>query len=100
MNKAYSEYSDQEIIRKILAGETREYRALVEKYKQFYSNLEGVSPAELLDSPKFLLGTEDEIVEMLQARRERFGISYYTIRGEGEHYLEMCKPILARLAGK
>lgn len=35
MNKAYSEYSDREIIEKVLAGETREYRALVEKYKQF-----------------------------------------------------------------
>ena len=50
-----------------------------------------------LASPHMLFGTESEIVETLQMRRERFGISYITIFGED--HLEAFAPIVARLAG-
>ena len=55
-----------------------------------------LSPAEILESPYVLIGTVDQQVEDLQARRTRWGISYYTIF---EPYLEAFAPVVARLAG-
>ena len=52
-------------------------------------------PAETLaESPLILVGTEDEIVEKLLARRERWGISYISVFGS---YMEAFAPIAARL---
>ena len=56
-----------------------------------------ISVDEMLASPHFLVGTEAEVVEALQARREQFGISYYTLYGE--ETIEPFAPIVARLAG-
>lgn len=56
----------------------------------------GMSPAEVLDSPHALLGSIDQIVETLQARRERYGISYIAFAGDG---FERLAPVVARLAG-
>lgn len=56
-----------------------------------------LSPAEILQSPYVLIGTVDQLVEDLQARRERWGISYYVIF---EPYLDTFAPIVARLAGR
>jgi hypothetical protein len=42
-----------------------------------------------------LIGTVDQMVEDLQARRERWGISYYVI---SEPYLDAFAPVVARLA--
>ena len=61
-------------------------------------DLEKISIPELLESPHFLFGSEEEIIEDLQRRRERYGISYFTIFGE-EH-IETFAPVVARLAGK
>jgi hypothetical protein len=44
-----------------------------------------------------LIGTVDQLVDELQARRERWAISYYVIF---EPYLDAFAPIVARLAGK
>ena len=52
-------------------------------------------PKEVLESPFVLIGTVEEIIETLQVRRERFGISYATIQ-EG---MEEFAPVVARLAG-
>ena len=38
-----------------------------------------MSVDEVLHSPRFLIGTVDEIVEQLQMRREQYGISYISI---------------------
>ena len=43
-----------------------------------------------------LIGTVDQMVEDLRARRERWGISYYTIF---EPYLDALAPVVNRLAG-
>ena len=43
-----------------------------------------------------LIGTVDQMVEDLQARRERWGFSYYVI---SEPYLDAFAPVVARLAG-
>jgi alkanesulfonate monooxygenase SsuD/methylene tetrahydromethanopterin reductase-like flavin-dependent oxidoreductase (luciferase family) len=77
------------------------HQALTEKFAQWGSDLRDIikiiSVEEMLASPHFLVGTEDEIVEILQARRERFGISYYTLFGEDS--IDLFAPIVARLAG-
>jgi probable F420-dependent oxidoreductase len=56
-----------------------------------------LSPEEILRSVYVLVGTVDQLVEDLQARRERWGISSYTIF---EPYIDAFAPIVARLAGK
>jgi probable F420-dependent oxidoreductase len=53
-------------------------------------------PEEILHSPYVLVGTVDQLVEDLQARRERWGISYYVIF---EPYMDDFAPVVARLAG-
>ena len=54
----------------------------------------------LAESPS-LFGTVDQIVEDLQARRQRFGFSYIAV---GEYFqadvMERFAPVIARLAGK
>lgn len=72
--------------------------AAVELASEWDLDLEKISIAELLESPHFLFGSEEEIVEELQRRRERFGISYFTIFGE--EYIEAFAPVVASLAGK
>src|SRR5882724_1575037 len=56
-----------------------------------------LSPAEILESPYALIGTVDQQVEDLQARRERWGISYWVIF---EPYMETVAPVVAKLAGR
>ena len=51
----------------------------------------------ILASPQFLIGTVEQIVEDLQSRRERYGISYITVFGE---YIDIFSPIVALLSGK
>jgi probable F420-dependent oxidoreductase len=55
-----------------------------------------LSAAEILESPYVLLGTVDQIVEALQRRRERWGISYYVVF---ERDMDTFAPVVARLAG-
>jgi alkanesulfonate monooxygenase SsuD/methylene tetrahydromethanopterin reductase-like flavin-dependent oxidoreductase (luciferase family) len=52
---------------------------------------------EILQSPYVLIGTVDQMVEDLLARRERWDISYYIV---SELWLEDLAPVVARLAGK
>jgi probable F420-dependent oxidoreductase len=56
----------------------------------------GVEPKDILAMPHFLIGTVDEVVEDVQARRERYGISYIIVPGEAA---ESFAPVVARLAG-
>jgi len=56
-----------------------------------------LTPDEILQSPYVLIGTVDHIVEDLQARRERWGFSYYVIF---EPDLDAFAPVVARLAGR
>jgi probable F420-dependent oxidoreductase len=52
---------------------------------------------EILESPFVLIGTVDQMVEDLQARRDRWGISYYVVQ---EPYLDAFAPVVGRIAGK
>ena len=55
-----------------------------------------LSAEEIRHSPYVLVGTVDQLVEDLEARRARWGISYYTTH---EPYLDALAPVVARLAG-
>jgi probable F420-dependent oxidoreductase len=56
----------------------------------------GSEPHEMLDMPHFLIGTAEQLVEALQQRRERYGISYVIVPGE---VAEQFAPVVAQLAG-
>jgi probable F420-dependent oxidoreductase len=56
-----------------------------------------LSVEEILEAPYVLIGTVDEMVEALHARRERWGLSYFVTF---EPYLEILAPVVAALAGK
>jgi probable F420-dependent oxidoreductase len=56
-----------------------------------------LTPDEILQSPYVLIGTVDQMVEDLQARRDRWGISYYVVH---EPYLDDFASVVARLAGR
>ena len=56
----------------------------------------GVDAGGLGDHPNVLLGTEDEIVDLLQERRSIYGVNYVTVQ---KRELERFAPVVARLAG-
>jgi len=56
----------------------------------------GVEPKMIRDSPFALVGSVDEIIDDLVARRDEFGFSYVIV-GAGE--IESFAPVVARLAG-
>ena len=49
-----------------------------------------------LDSPPNFIGSVDEIVDLMQMRRERFGFSYISMFEP----MERCLPVVERLAGR
>jgi alkanesulfonate monooxygenase SsuD/methylene tetrahydromethanopterin reductase-like flavin-dependent oxidoreductase (luciferase family) len=55
-----------------------------------------LTPDEILESPYVLIGAVNEVIENIEVRRERWGISYYVIF---EPYVDAFAPIVARLAG-
>jgi len=56
-----------------------------------------LTPAQVRESPFVLAGSVDAIVDALEARRARFGISYVTIF---EHFVDAFAPVVRRLAGR
>jgi probable F420-dependent oxidoreductase len=56
----------------------------------------GLAPDEALDSGAVLVGTVDEIVDQLRARREQWGLSYVVL---GWDNVDEFAPVVARLAG-
>ncbi len=57
----------------------------------------GITPAEARQAPVTLVGTVDEIVDMLEERRERWQMSYVVVEAA---FAEAFEPVIARLAGK
>jgi len=51
---------------------------------------------QVLEMPHFLIGTIDQIVQQLQARRERFGITHIAVPGD---MVDALAPVVERLAG-
>lgn len=56
----------------------------------------GLSPADAIASPHALAGTVEQVVDELQERRDRFGLSYV---GLGVDAMEAFAPVVARLHG-
>lgn len=56
-----------------------------------------ISVDEILAAPFLLIGTVDDMVEALHARRNRWGISYFVTF---EPFLDALAPVVARLNGK
>jgi probable F420-dependent oxidoreductase len=57
----------------------------------------GTEPNDVLEMPHFLIGTIDQLVEVLQRRRERYGVSYVVVPGD---VAELFAPVVAQLSGK
>lgn len=51
---------------------------------------------DVLNTPYCLVGTAEQMVEALRARRERWGLSYYSVR---EPMADDLAPVVARLTG-
>jgi probable F420-dependent oxidoreductase len=58
---------------------------------------DGISAEQVLEMPSVFIGSADHIVEEMQARRERYGFSYFVLF---DHAMDKAAPIVARLAGK
>ena len=56
-----------------------------------------VTVEQALDMPYMLIGSVDQIVEDLQAQRERYGISYLVVFEEA---MDTFAPVVARLTGR
>jgi len=56
----------------------------------------GLTPEEVLDVPAALIGTTDQMIETLQARRERWGLSYFVGQADA---IDALAPVVAALAG-
>ncbi len=56
----------------------------------------GAEPREVLEMPHFLIGTTDQMVEDLQVRRDRYGISYVVVPDSAA---ESLAPVVRRLTG-
>lgn len=80
------------LVQRVVVTENR--RAAAEELARRWPEL---SADDLLRSPYVLIGTVEQITEDLQARRKRWGISYYVVQ---EPYLDDFAPVAARLAGK
>jgi hypothetical protein len=57
----------------------------------------GVDASEIRASPHILLGTVEQICETLEARRERWGVSYWVVATAA---MEQFAPVVQRLRGR
>src|SRR5215471_12755371 len=57
---------------------------------------DGLPVERVFEMPSIFIGSVDQIVDEMWARRERYGISYYVVR---DGSLEIAAPIVAHLAG-
>jgi probable F420-dependent oxidoreductase len=80
------------LVQRVVVTDNRRHAA-----EELTSRWPQLRPEEILQSPYVLIGTVDQIVEDLQAHRERWGISYYVIF---EPYVDTFAPVVARLAGR
>jgi probable F420-dependent oxidoreductase len=55
-----------------------------------------VTPEQVLSMPAILVGDTDRVIEEMQMRRERFGLSYWLVSRE---LADAAEPLVARLAG-
>jgi probable F420-dependent oxidoreductase len=80
------------LVQRVVVSDDR--RAAVEALNRVWPQL---GAADILETPYLLVGTVDQMVEDLCARRARWGVSYYVVH---EPYMDAFAPVVARLAGK
>ena len=57
----------------------------------------GISAEEALEAGLALVGSVDEVCDLMEVRRDRWGVSYAVVGGDE---MEMFAPVVERLAGK
>ena len=90
-DERYSKLEINALVQRVIVTDDRQAAA-----DELTSRWSQLMPEEILESPFVLIGSVDQMAEDLQARRERWGISYYVVP---EPYLDDFAPIVARLAG-
>ena len=71
---------------------TDDRESLAEQFAPMF----GLPPAELLQFPHALVGTVDQIIESLEARRDRWDASYIVVQHDA---LDAMAPVVAKLTG-
>ena len=66
-------------------------------FADFLAQLFGAPAEEVLEAPTVVAGTLPELVDRLQARRDRWGFSYYVFHADAA---ETMAPLVAELAGR
>ncbi len=90
---AGSRFDDLELqIRYFLASVTDDRKTFAEAIAPGF----GIAADEALEAGIALVGTVDEICDLMVARRDRWGVSYAVIGGDE---MEMFAPVVERLAG-
>jgi len=79
------------LVQRVIVTEDR--RGAAEELAQRWA---GLTAEEILETPFVLLGSVDEIVAQLVARRARWGISYYVVFRPA---VDVFAPIVDRLTG-
>ncbi|MEI7754868.1 MAG: TIGR03621 family F420-dependent LLM class oxidoreductase [Actinomycetota bacterium] len=80
-------------VRAFMVNVTNDRLAVTESF----SSMLGVPRSFMEESPFALVGTTDQMIDDLLARRERWGFSYIIVGGED---VESFAPVVAALAGK
>jgi len=80
------------LVQRVVVTENRQETAA-----ELAARIPGLTPEQALESPYLLIGTVDQLVDELHARRKRLGISYYVVF---EPALDTVAPVVARLAGQ
>jgi hypothetical protein len=75
------------LVQRVIITEDRQAAA-----REFVQRVEGLSVEDALATPFLAIGTHDEIAEHLLSCRQRWGISYFSVRE-----LDAFAPVIARL---
>jgi hypothetical protein len=89
------------LVQQVLVTDDRRHGAeqLLADYARWPPDLVVNVPRDVeavLEAPYCLIGTVSQIVEQLQERRERHGISYLTVHGA---FTDALAPVVDKLAG-
>lgn len=91
---AGSRFDDLELqIRYFLAAVTDDRQGLASAMAPGF----GITPDEALEAGIALVGTVDEVCELMERRRERWGVNDAVVGGD---QIEMFAPVVERLAGR
>lgn len=67
------------------------------EYRDFVAKAVSLAPETVVTSPLALIGSVEEVVDVLEARREEYGFSYWVVHAPE---IEEVAPVVERLAGR